>query len=126
MVAEAGAVDGGGLEQLLRQFLEERPHHDHVEGVDQHRQDQRPQRVEQAELLDHQVDRDEARGEQHGAQDQHQDRLGPEGLGRESQYASPAVAARDSSVPTTVIADGDEHGPGDHAAGQDCVVAPRT
>ena len=39
----AGAIDGGRLEQLRRQFLEERAHHDHIEGVDQHRKNQRPQ-----------------------------------------------------------------------------------
>ena len=106
-----------------RQLHEERPQHDHVERADQRRHDQRPEAVQQPELLDHQVGRDDARGEQQAEQDEQQQRLFAD--------RSRAGSARQPSVQVSGqrergADDGDEDADQqrlrDHAAGEDRAV----
>src|SRR5699024_11866898 len=60
------AVDAGRLLEAVGYALEEVAHDHEVEGVDRDRDDQRPQRVEQAELGHHDEGRDHDTADEHG------------------------------------------------------------
>ena len=63
---DAGTVQHGGLVQRVRHALKEVAHDDEVIGADAYRQDQRPERIEQAQPAYLQVQGHQTAAEQHG------------------------------------------------------------